>query len=137
MKYNQEIQERFFVKVQKSNNCWNWLAGTNRGYGRFGVNGVNIQAHRISLELSGVVIPKGRVIDHICRNRKCVNPKHLRVVTRKQNALENSDSVCVRHASKTHCPKGHLYSGTNLRLYKGSRKCVACVNARNKMRNKQ
>lgn len=64
-------------------------------------------------------------IDHICRNRRCCRPDHLRLLTNTANATDNGQG------RKTHCPKGHPYEGDNLRIYtnpKGQtcRKCRAC-----------
>jgi len=85
-------EARFWSKVDKTDGCWNWTAAILNGYGRFGVWRDGKQrsglAHRVSYELAGQSIPQGMFLDHICRNRACVNPAHLRVVNNKQN-LEN------------------------------------------------
>lgn len=83
-------EERFFAKVNKTATCWNWTASIARnGYGRFRVNPqVFGYAHRVAYELEVGPIPEGLHIDHICHNRACVNPAHLRPVTHKQN-MEN------------------------------------------------
>ncbi|PMQ19299.1 HNH endonuclease [Glutamicibacter arilaitensis] len=77
---------RFWSKVDKTNECWNWL-GTEHsaGYGKFSIDGKYHYAHRVSYEKLVGEIPPGMEIDHICHNRKCVNPDHLRVTTPKQN----------------------------------------------------
>ncbi|HAY43206.1 MAG TPA: hypothetical protein DCY59_06475 [Micrococcaceae bacterium] len=82
--------ERFWGHVNKTDTCWNWTAsiGVGRGYGEFRLNGRNVGAHRVSYEWANGPIPAGCDIDHICHNRKCVNPSHLRQATRKQN-MEN------------------------------------------------
>lgn len=82
--------ERFMVKVEKTDTCWNWTALTNQhGYGRFHVREGDSQrmlvAHRYSYELHVGPIPAGLILDHLCHNRACVNPEHLRVVTYRQN----------------------------------------------------
>ena len=79
--------QRFWDKVDKSGDCWIWKAGV-RGtgpYGRFRLGSKTVVAHRFSYEIANGQIPKGFQIDHRCRNRLCVNPSHLRVVTQKQN----------------------------------------------------
>lgn len=82
-------EERFWANVDTSGTCWLWTAGkNNRGYGSIRVAGKPCGAHRFAYELLVGPIPEGLYIDHICHNRACVNPAHLRSVTQKQN-LEN------------------------------------------------
>lgn len=81
------IAERFWEKVDKSGECWLWTAHLDRdGYGRFDHGG----AHRTALKLTGVAIPQGVVVDHICHTPACVRPSHLRVCTQKQNCENRS-----------------------------------------------
>lgn len=81
---------RFWTKVRKTAECWEWTGAIGGGgYGRFmRPEGAVIMAHRYSFELHGGMLEEELDIDHICGNRLCVNPAHLRKVTRKQN-LEN------------------------------------------------
>ena len=78
--------ERFWEKVLKSETCWEWQAfrGVD-GYGRVMINGVPHLAHRVSFERTVEPIPDGVEIDHMCHNRACVNPGHLRLSTRELN----------------------------------------------------
>jgi hypothetical protein len=103
--------DRFWAKVDKSGDCWNWTAGSiPNGYGHFfGAGRRAIGAHRYSFELANGPIPKGLVIDHICRNKKCVNPAHLRAVTIKQNGENMS-------------PKGYGASGVRGVTYNARKK---------------
>lgn len=88
------LTQRFWAKVDKKgpDECWEWTAAlNNRGYGKLGRGGRKageIYAHRLSYEIHRGPIREGLVIDHKCRNTKCVNPAHLQAVTHKQN-MEN------------------------------------------------
>lgn len=86
--------------------CWIWQGYiNNRGYGAYTFRGVSYKAHRLSFMIFKGEIKPGLELDHICRVRACINPKHLRAVTRIENML-NSDSTNI---VKTHCPNGHSY----------------------------
>lgn len=74
----------------------------------------------------GTQVPDGFTIDHECRNRKCVNPTHLRLLTNVDNARLNGNAM------KTHCPSGHAYDEANTRRTKhGHRKCLTCEHTSN------
>lgn len=77
------MPDTFWTKVDQSGECWIWTGRTDaHGYGRHKAT----YAHRYSFELhTAKPIPEGRQIDHICHRRACVNPRHLRSVTNKQN----------------------------------------------------
>lgn len=62
-------------------------------------------AHRVVWRLLRGPIPEGMVLDHMCRNRACVNPAHLRVFTRQQNATINNTGITAQNAAKTECPR--------------------------------
>ncbi len=139
---------RFWSKVEKTDGCWNWIGTTSPdGYGSIGKwinerkHSIQIRAHRLSLYLSGVEVPTYLVVDHICRNRKCVNPKHLRAVSWKINALENSHSVSAKHKIKTHCNKGHEFNDQNTahRRKRGgvARICLICARAHQAVADKK
>lgn len=75
----------FWAKVDKSSSCWLWTASKVNGYGSVFLRGRARLAHRIAWTDAGNTIPDGKVLDHQCFNRACVNPAHLVVVTRGQN----------------------------------------------------
>lgn len=123
--------ERFWSKVETGMGCWVWTASKNgMGYGTFALNGRTVMAHRAAWELLIGVIPAGAVLDHLCRNKQCVNPSHLEPVTQKQNLLR-AHGMGQANARKTHCPAGHPYAGSNLYTApSGRRLCRACQRAR-------
>lgn len=93
-----ETIERFWQKVAKSDECWEWTASRYRnGYGEFRSGGHSL-AHRFAYEVSVGPIPEGMQIDHICHNKACVRPDHLRIVTCKQNQ-ENPSGVYRNNTS--------------------------------------
>lgn len=102
------FEERFWSKVEKTDGCWNWIAGQlATGYGSFDGNK---KAHRVSYEMHKGKIPDGLFVDHMCHNRLCVNPKHLRVVTHKQN---------VENFGKLHRDNTSGYRGVTLHKASG------------------
>jgi HNH endonuclease len=126
--------KRFKTRVKKrGNGCWQWTGGTiamiRQGYEwRYGVfrpGGVikNVGAHRWAYEAHKGEIPAGLVIDHLCRNTLCVNPAHLEAVTVKENLKRGVNA----NGEKTHCKRGHEFTGDNTyRTKRGTRRCRAC-----------
>jgi hypothetical protein len=92
--------ERFWQKVDKADGCWEWTAHRGvDGYGRFIVDRAPRLAHRVAFEEANGPIPAGMEIDHLCHNRACVNPKHLRIATRSLNA-QNMQGATAAAAEK-------------------------------------
>jgi hypothetical protein len=123
--------ERFTPKVKVSESgCWEWQGSLYpAGYGQFYLGNYKaVYSHRWAYEYYIGPIPEGLVIDHLCRNRKCVNPAHLEAVTQKININRGAGNT-----SKTHCPRGHAYSEENTYLFRGRRRCKACSRERCRM----
>lgn len=126
--------KRFLSKVALDDGirCWGWT-GTklSKGYGHFYAKGKMRMAHRVSYEHFSAPIPDGLQLDHLCRNRACVNPLHLEPVTGVENVRRGASFAAV-NARKTHCPQGHPYEGDNLVVIKNGRDCRACRRERNR-----
>lgn len=91
---------RFWAKVVKSDSCWRWSGHINSktGYGLFRLGKGATTPHRYSYKIHKGEIPDGIVIDHICHNRACVNPDHLRLATLSQNQ-ENHSGATIRSST--------------------------------------
>ena len=124
--------DRFSAKWAQVGDCWQWNAFIDAyGYGRFSVGGRMRLAHRAAYEGLVGPIPAGLDIDHLCRNRACVNPDHLEPVTRSENLSRSP--LMARGQDKTHCPLGHGYTPENTRITtQGARACRTCERARNR-----
>lgn len=129
------ITERFWEKVDAAGDCWEWLAYRNpEGYGIIRIDGRNDCAHRIAWTLLCGPIPMGLHIDHLCRNRGCVNPDHLESVSKRSNDLRGY-SPLARQARQTQCKRGHAFTPENtLTRRRGSRECRACTTALQRIR---
>lgn len=134
------IEDRFFSKLpenRRDDDCWEWQGEMlNTGYGviSFGSQRSHTRerrlSHRVSWELLRGPIPDGLVIDHLCRNRRCVNPNHLEPVTNLENIQRGPAK------QKTHCINGHAFDETNTYRYaNGNRICRKCRAERMRRKN--
>lgn len=131
---DESVQARFWAKVdvREAAQCWPWTGGIqSTGYGSFMLNGRAEKAHRVSAALSGKQI-NGMVVRHNCDNRRCVNSAHLRPGTIADNNRDmwergRQSGFAAANAEKTHCHKGHMLLGENVRVTpKGLRACRTC-----------
>ena len=127
-------EERFWAHVSKISHvgCWSWMGATNQlGYGIFRQTRRNATvAHRYAYIQMAGPIPTGLTLDHLCRNRGCVNPLHLEPVTLRENILRGQGFAAI-NARKTHCLHGHPFNAKNTAVRKdgkraGHRVCRAC-----------
>ena len=105
------VEERFWAKVDKRNEseCWRWLAAPNaKGYGRFYDGESNIPAHRYSYVLVNGFVPAGLILLHSCDHPWCVNPKHLRPGTIRENAIEARERGLLKPARGEDCGSSKL-----------------------------
>jgi len=134
--------ERFLEKIKVTESgCWEWIAYRNPdGYGTFSIRHWPCMAHRISYEYYYGEIDPNLTIDHLCRNRGCVNPYHLEQVTIKTNIRRgltglvnnNRKGKDTHNGRKTHCKRGHEYNEKNTYYSKLGRDCRKCKALRQK-----
>lgn len=116
----------FWSKVDKSGPCWLWTAyRTSAGYGMVKVDGHATPAHRVAYFLVNGEIPEGLGLDHLCRNRPCVNPDHLEPTTWREN-IHRGDGVAGRHARQTACKRGHAFNEANTYRFGPDNRHRAC-----------
>lgn len=120
---------RFWSRVDKRGplGCWQWTAGKlTSGYGSFRVGNRAHVAHKYAYEALRGPVPEGKQLDHLCRNRACVNPDHLEPVPQRVNCLRGI-SLPALNARKTHCIHGHEFTPSNTYVNpKGHRGCRIC-----------
>ena len=124
-----ERLEKYTLKL--SCGCWIWIGYTDKGgYGVSWDGQRKMQAHRLSYQLhKNRIISEGLQLDHLCRNRSCVNPDHLEEVTNQENCRRGLTGIASgqKQKNKTHCSKGHPFSDKNTTYEKnGKRHCKIC-----------
>lgn len=132
--------KRWSSKVVKAEDaCWMWIGATTRnGYGQVYLKGEHILAHRLTwVAHHKCDVPVGLTLDHLCRNRACVNPAHLEPVSFRTNALRGVSPMAA-NARATHCKRGHELSPDNLveRYLPEKRSCKTCRSADDRRRSR-
>ena len=128
--------ERFWAKVEKTETCWLWTGAVSpNGYGKFGVTWTprrQTSPHRFVWESEVGSIPAGMTIDHLCRNKICVNPSHLRVASPRDNALAGTSPFAL-NSQKRQCLRGHPFDLLNTYYQSGTRQCRQCKRLRGRL----
>jgi hypothetical protein len=124
--FEQNIKDIFLERIEMIpfHTCWEWTGSKDiEGYGRFGFNYKTFKAHRFSYQFFNGTIPDQYVINHICKNTSCVNPKHLQAITSRHNVLIGN-GACAVNSRRIKCKNGHDFDS----FINGHRACKQCVN---------
>lgn len=127
-----ERLHRKFRVADGLDGCWEWSAAVDtKGYGVIKATGGRrlLRAHRVLYELVCGAIPDGLTIDHLCRNRRCVNPLHMEPVTRGENSRRGGGMYVAARAARAaaHCKRGHPFDESNTHWRPdGRRSCRLC-----------
>lgn len=123
-----KILKRFTDKfsIGHESGCWEWECNILHGYGRFcHGRGKHYPAHRVLYEYLNGKIEEGLELDHLCRNKKCINPYHLEPVTHAENVRRATPFINYKRAD--FCHRGHKLEGDNLKFNRiGYRRCKSC-----------
>lgn len=120
--------DRFWARVDKrEDGCWVWTGTQSRGYGQIIVDGRVYRVHRYSWFIHKGTWPSPSLtLDHLCRNKACVNPDHLEEVTARENVRRAQEATGTK-AYATHCANGHEFTSENTWVTKrGFRRCKEC-----------
>lgn len=122
---------RVFAHIDASGDCWEWDGATTHGYGvinRGGKGAGTMTAHLAVWQMLVGPIPEGMHYDHLCRNRRCVNPDHAEIVTPEENKRRGYGPAAVNARRKV-CDKGHPLDGVRKTSGGMSRYCLTCDRA--------
>ena len=126
----ENVEDKLYSKINiiEDTKCWEFNGNPDKdGYGFIAFNYNVYRIHRFSYLLFQGQIPDNYVIDHICGNRLCCNPEHLRAITQQENTKIGKTGLNNHQSLKEYCPKGHKYTPENTYLNpKGSRECMIC-----------
>jgi hypothetical protein len=123
-------RKRLYSKSIQNDECLDYTGAINNsGYGKFWYLGRTDYAHRVSFIIDRDSIPEDKQIDHKCRNKICINPRHLSLVTPKQNIERSMKYRNVKSITESSlCPKGHIKAHNTTK----SGHCKTCKNEYNK-----
>jgi hypothetical protein len=97
-----DLGKRLMAKVEKDtvSGCWNWTGATSHGYGAIQMWPKVQRAHRVAYEYFVGPIPIGKLLRHICDNKRCVNPAHLLPGTKSDNGRDSVERGQFRPRNK-------------------------------------
>lgn len=126
-RWSKTARERFSDKTMYVGDCIVWLGATSGkdGYGRFHLGQSMVGAHQWAFEQVNGPIPGGLQLDHLCRNRICVNPAHLQAVSHLENCKRGLGYGIINGLKPT-CKYGHPYTKENIVIESGVRRCRMC-----------
>jgi hypothetical protein len=135
------LEASFWLRVWPCGDCWEWRGAiSDNGYGTFNIPSCTdmggLLAHRLAYELAIGPIPMNTEIDHLCRNRWCIRPSHLEVVSRRDNVLRSWAPTARLHRLGK-CKRGHLLSEGYQRKDTGAKMCRVCKRIRERKRYPQ
>ena len=138
-KKDETLEGRLLRCTRKGRGCWEWTGAKSRaGYGQFGYLGNWYRAHRVAYLVWRGPLKRGLYVCHRCDNPGCVRPSHLFLGTNSDNIRDSLTKGRHYHATRTHCPRGHAYTGDNLIVTMQSggqykhRQCRACHRIKNR-----
>ena len=129
MPFHTIAEQRLARYAKQEGDCIVWTrCCIPSGYGSITINYKRRSTHVVAWEIRYGPIPRGLQVDHLCRNRKCINTNHMELVTLKENVLRGVGITAV-NARKTHCAHGHEFSFMNTSVDRhGYRHCRTCMN---------